>query len=134
MDDDLRDRCAVWIGDLHRVIEDWLTGRSPRTGDALAAFDSAHADRFTMINPDGTLLRRDELLPGFESAHGSVPELSIRIENVAVLHASADVVLVTYEEWQGSRGRRSTVLLAVDGEGPGGMRSRHLHETWIVDG
>jgi hypothetical protein len=56
---DLRERCAAQIADLHRVIEDWPTGRS---------------------------------------------------------------------------GRCSTVVLVRDAAAPHGLRSRHLHETWISHG
>jgi hypothetical protein len=133
--DELRDRCAAQIGDLHRVIEDWLGGRAPRTPAMFAAFVDAHAPGFTMVTPDGVLLRRDELLPGFDSAHGSTPGLRVRISDVAVVHADTGGVVVTYEEWQdgpaGRSGRRSTVLLERNTEAPHGLRSRHLHETWI---
>src|SRR5687768_5346790 len=104
--DELRDRCAAQIGDLHRVIEDWLGGRASRTPAAFAAFAEAHAAGFTMVTPDGAMLGRDELLPGFEGAHGSAPGLRIRIADVAVVHADARGVVVTYEEWQeGPAGR-----------------------------
>jgi hypothetical protein len=133
--DALRDRCAAQIDDLHRVIEDWLGGRVPRTPAVFAAFVDEHAPGFTMVSPDGALLGRDELLPGFEGAHGSAPGLRIRISDVAVVHADARGVVVTYEEWQegpaGRSGRRSTVLLERDATAPHGLRSRHLHETWI---
>jgi hypothetical protein len=136
--DSLRDRCAAQIGDLHRTIEDWLGGRSPRTQAAFAAFADAHAPGFTMVTPDGALHRRDELLPGFEGAHGSAPGLSIRIADVTVVHVDVGCVVATYEEWQdgpaGRSGRRSTVLLDRYDAAPHGLRSRHLHETWIDRG
>jgi hypothetical protein len=136
--DELRDRCAAQIGDLHRMIEEWLGGRVPRTPAALAAFTDAHAPGFTMVTPDGALLGMDELLPGFEGAYGSAPGLAIRIENVAVVHAETGGVVVTYEEWQdgpaGSSTRRSTVVLERDTGVPYGLRSRHLHETWMDRG
>jgi hypothetical protein len=136
--DELRDRCAAQIEGLHRVIEDWLTGRSPRTAEAFAAFADAHPPDFTMIPPDGALLGRDELLPGFEGAHGSAPGLRIRIADVALVHADAGWVVATYEEWQdgpaGRTGRRSTVLLERHAAAPHGLRSRHLHETWVDSG
>ncbi len=133
--DELRERCAAQIGDLHRVIEDWLGGRVPRTPAAFAAFVDAHAPGFTMVTPDGALLGRDELLPGFEAAHGSAPGLRIRITDVSIVHADTGGVVVTYEEWQdgpaGRSGRRSTVLLERNAAATHGLRSRHLHETWI---
>lgn len=133
--DDLRERCAAQVHDLHRVIEDWLTGRAPRTPDAFAEFAEAHAPEFTMVTPDGVVLGRDELLPGFEGAHGSAPGLSIRISDVALVHVDAASVVATYEEWQdgpdGRTGRRSTVVLQRAGSD---LRSRHLHETFITRG
>jgi hypothetical protein len=136
--DELRDRCAAQIRDLHRVIEDWLTGRAPRTAEAFAAFADAHSPEFTMVPPDGALLRRDELLPGFEGAHGTAPGLRIRISDVALVHADTGGIMVTYEEWQdgpaGQSARRSTVLLEPHNGAPHGLRSRHLHETWMDRG
>lgn len=136
--DELRDRCAAQIRDLHRVIEDWLTGRAPRTAEAFADFADAHSPEFTMVPPDGALLGRDEFLPGFEGAHGTAPGLRIRISDVALVHADTGGILVTYEEWQdgsaGRSGRRSTVLLEPHAAAPHGLRSRHLHETWIDRG
>jgi hypothetical protein len=133
--DELRDRCAAQIDDLHRVIEDWLGGRTPRTPETFAAFADAHSPDFTMVTPDGALLRIDELLPGFESAHGAAPGLRIRIAEVALVHTDAGGVVATYEEWQdgpaGRTGRRSTVLLEHHADAGHGLRSRHLHETWI---
>ncbi|QYN35753.1 hypothetical protein K1T35_47065 [Pseudonocardia sp. DSM 110487] len=135
MMDELRNRCAAQIGDLHRVIEDWLGGRLPRTPAAFAAFADAHAPGFTMVAPDGALLGVDELLPGFEGAYGTAPGLRISISEVALVHADGGGVVVTYEEWQdgpaGRTGRRSTVLLEPHAGAPYGLRSRHLHETWI---
>jgi len=136
--DSLRDRCAAQIGDLHRMIEDWLSGRAPRTAAGFAAFADAHVPGFTMITPDGAMLGRDDLLPGFEGAHGSAPGLSIVIGEVTVVHADVGCAVATYEEWQdgpaGRSGRRSTVLLDRDDAAPHGLRSRHLHETWINRG
>ena len=135
---DLRERCAAQIADLHRVIEDWLTGRAPRTPAAFAAFGEAHTPGFTMVTPEGAVLTRERLLPAFEGAHGSVPGLSIRIADVVVVHADTNCVVVTYEEWQdgptGRSGRRSSVVLVRDAAAPHGLRSRHLHETWISHG
>jgi hypothetical protein len=136
--DDLLQRCTAQVVALHRVIEDWLTGRVARSPDAYAAFVDAHAPGFTMVTPDGALLTRDALLPGFEGAHGSAPGLRIRIVDVVVVLADAGSVVVTYEEWQdgpaGRSGRRSTVVLERAAGVPPGLRSRHLHETWVDRG
>jgi hypothetical protein len=136
--DELVARCTAHIDDLHRIIADWLTGRAPRTPAAFAAFEAAHAHAFTMITPEGTLVHRGELLPGFKNAHGSAPELAIEIGEVEVVHADSGCVVATYEEWQdglaGRTGRRSTVVFEWDPAAPHGLRSRHLHETWISRG
>ena len=136
---ELHARCAAHIDELHRTIADWLTGRSPRTPEAFAAFADAHTADFTMVPPDGALLRRAELLPGFEVAHGSAPDLRIGIEDVQVVHADEACVVAMYEERQDTTGgrtacRRSTVLLTRDPSAPYGLRSRHLHETWADRG
>ncbi|WP_219418720.1 DUF4440 domain-containing protein [Pseudonocardia nigra] len=136
----LCERCAAQVDQLHRTIAAWLTGSAPRTPAVFAAFADAHAEQFTMVTPDGALLRRDELFRGFEGAHGSAPGLTIRIADVDVdvVRADRECVVATYEEWQNGAGapsgRRSTALLDRDPAAPHGLRSRHLHETWISRG
>jgi hypothetical protein len=134
--DDVSARCLAHISDLHRTIADWLTGRAPGNAEAFAAFADAHAGGFTMVTPEGSLLHRDDVLPGFKNAHGSAPELSIEIVGVSVVHADSASVVATYEEWQdglaGRTGRRSTVVFERDPAAPHGLRAKHLHETWIT--
>ncbi|GEL19655.1 DUF4440 domain-containing protein [Pseudonocardia asaccharolytica] len=136
--DILRTRCAARIADPHRTIADRLTGRSPRTPGSFAAFADAHAAEFTMVSPDGALLRRKDLLPGCEGAHGAAPGLSIEIIGVDVVRVDAASVVAIYEEWQdgqdGRTGRRSTVLFDRDPAAPRSLHLRHLQETWISRG
>lgn len=58
--------------------------------------------------------------------------------DVTVVHADAASVVATYEGWQdgpaGRTGRRSTVLFERDAAARHGLRSKHLHETWISRG
>lgn len=131
-------RCEEAVVALHRTIEAWLTGRAAREPEVFATFADAHASGFTMVTPDGVLLGRDELLAGFEAAHGSAPGLTVRITDVTVLRSGAGSVAATYLEHQdgssGSSTRRATVLFDRDEAAATGLRSRHLHETWTAGG
>ncbi|SEH01986.1 hypothetical protein SAMN05444920_12342 [Nonomuraea solani] len=108
----------------HQVIERWLTGAAART--EFAAFADAHAPGFTLIGPDGAVLSRAEILAQVESAHGKAPDLTITIANVRVIAESGGLLVATYEEWHGTRGRRATAVLRTTP-----WRWVHLHETWI---
>ncbi|MGH3770286.1 MAG: hypothetical protein ACRDRW_02625 [Pseudonocardiaceae bacterium] len=130
------------IVEQHRVIAGWLSGRWARTPEEFAGFADSLVDGFTMIGPDGVLTGLADLLPGFESAYGSVPDLTIDIRDVRPVVtpprdrpessvATGGVTVMTYQEWQGSTGRFSTVVLIADPAARLGYRWRHLHETWI---
>jgi hypothetical protein len=126
----------------HRVIAGWLSGRVARTPQQFAGFADTLADGFTMIGPDGVLTGLADLVTGLESAYGSAPDLTIDIRDVRPVVTppqygpessvvTSGVMVVTYQEWQGSTGRLSTAVLIADPDARRGYRWRHLHETWI---
>jgi hypothetical protein len=128
--------------ELHRVIAGWLNGRLARTPEHFAGFADALLDGFTMISPDGVFSSSPDLLPEFESRHGSAPDMTIDIRDVRPVvilphdrpessAATDGVTVVTYEAWWGSTGWFNTAVLIADPEAPRVYRWRHLHETWI---
>jgi hypothetical protein len=129
--------------EIHRVIAGWLNGKLARTPEHFAEFADALVDEFTIMHPDGVFTRLADLLPRFESRHGSAPDLTIDIRDFRVVISSHDrsdssvatdgVTVVTYEAWQGSTGRFNTAVLIADPDGPRGVyRWLHLQETWIA--
>ncbi|MFI6706525.1 DUF4440 domain-containing protein [Nonomuraea sp. NPDC050478] len=110
----------------HQVIERWLAGTAAR--DEFARFAGAHGPAFTMVTPDGRALARDRVLAEVEAAYGTVPGLVIEIRDIRVVAGEGSLVVASYEEWQGGRGRRSSAVLRADDGAPVWLR---LHETWI---
>ncbi len=124
--------CVSEVRRQHITIEDWLGGRDRTVWDG---FETALAPAFEMIAPEGTLVRRSELLTQFAVAYAAVPDIRIEIRNPVVLHADDHSATVRYEEWQatrvGSNQRISTALFHPDPHAPLGWAWCALHETWL---
>ncbi|MGV9770901.1 DUF4440 domain-containing protein [Streptosporangium sp. NPDC003464] len=129
--------CRAEIVRLHRIIEGWLSGRTPRTAGEFAAFAQAHLPDFTLSGPDGASLTRGQVLAWVEAAHGRVPGIEIRIREVELVAAAGPLLVAAYQEWQhgtgADRNRRATVVFLRDPDAPHGLRWRHLHETWTPE-
>ena len=122
------------VKNLHKFIQDWLTGSVPKTEEAFSCFRDALDTDFVIVHPTGVAEHCEELVKGFWSAHG-VREKSFTIEIRNLNHrlTFGDFALVTYEEWQFDKtttGRVSSVLFRKP-EKENKVRWVHLHETWI---
>ncbi|SFO90980.1 hypothetical protein SAMN05421810_101363 [Amycolatopsis arida] len=115
----------------HRVLEGWLSGSLPRT--AFGEFADAHEPEFTLVGADGVVLGREELLAAVERGYGAAPDLRIAVSEVRLVAEAGPVLVVTFlerHEGAGGRARRATAVL-VRAPG-GGLRWRHLQETWVA--
>lgn len=110
----------------HQVIERWLTGAMPHADFAM--FADAHAPGFTLVEPGGRTLSREQILAEVSSMHGKVPGLTIGIGEVRVVASGSPLLAATYQEHQPGRSRQSTVLFHRDGAR---LLWLHLHETWL---
>jgi hypothetical protein len=125
---------------LHRIIERWLSGRARVDGPDLDEFRAALAPGFTMVDPDGDVGQRDEVLAMVRAAHGVQPTIKIRICDVALVASDAarsTVVVARYrEDHHGTTAQRpcrfATVVFIRDDHAPHGPRWKHLHETWAL--
>ena len=123
------------VVDLHGFFEDWLGGTGPDSADAFDRLESALAETFTMVAPDGRRRSRTEVLAWLRQAYGSRGgrgPFRIEIQEPELLYLDPPLVLLGYVEVQSAGGaltrRRSTALLAAaPGERP---RWLALHETW----
>ncbi len=128
---DLSSLCLRLALDAHSRIERWIG--SPDAPDAqLAALLEDFAPGFSMIAADGQRLPAEALPALFGRLRGARPGLKIEIDELAVLHAGADSVLLSYRErhaWSaGATQRRATALFTVQ---PGGQPQwMYLQETW----
>jgi hypothetical protein len=123
--------CAAEIVALHQVFERAL-GAPGR--DETARFEAAFAPGFAMVMPNGRRLDREAVLDFLRAARGSRgADFRIAIEDVAVLHAAAPLMLMHYVErqWLGGAetARRAAALFRLQ---PGGPRWLFVQETWVT--
>ncbi|MCP3973537.1 MAG: hypothetical protein GY720_03475 [bacterium] len=127
---ELADQVSAEIVALHNEFERWFRGESDDPTRMLA---SIPAD-FTFISPGSEVVPTDVLVAGLLASHGS-RQIRIRIDNPIVRWSEGSAVLATYEEWHDhadyTTARQTTVLFTIDAAAPGGLRWRHVHETWI---
>jgi len=132
----LRDRCETEIVDLHRFFERWYRGELELTSEDFARVSDVLTEDFRMINPDGEVVARSELLTGLRRNHGTrSDDFQIRVENVSYRMVGRTAAAVTYEEWHEeggrTRGRVSTAILREHSSTPNGVEWLHVHETWL---
>jgi hypothetical protein len=127
------------VVDLHECFETWLGGTGPDTPAAFARLETALADTFTMVSPDGQRLRRAEVLENLRHGYGSQGRrgaFRIAIREPEILHLDPPLVVLGYvEDQEGEDGltrRRSTAVLAASAQDGGRPRWLALHETWIA--
>ncbi len=120
------------IHDLHVLIEDWFTGRSP-----VAALDTLLArfsEDFSMVGIRGVRLDKSTLAGFFAAAHGSRPGLRITIDAMTYLPLGTGACAVRYREdqsdAQGTGNRRESLAILVGGT-DGMLRWQALHETVV---
>lgn len=128
---DLPSSCLRLTLDAHALIEQWI-GLADTPEPVLADLLSRFAPGFTMITTDGQRLAADALPALFAGLRGARPGLMIDIDEMAVRHADAASVLLSYRErhaWRtGATQRRATVLFTAGADGQ--PQWAHLHETW----
>ena len=118
------------IHDLHVLIEDWFTGRSP-----VAALDTllAHfSEDFSMVGIRGVRLDTPALAGFFAAAHGSRPGLRITVDALPYLPLAPAACAVRYREDQigaDGTGHRREALAVLVSRPDGTLRWQALHET-----
>jgi len=120
------------IHDLHVLIEDWFTGRSPV--DALTKLLARFSEDFSMVGVRGVRLDKPALAGFFASAHGSRPGLRITVDAMQYLPLAPAACAVRYREDQigadGTGNRREALAILVTGT-DGTLRWQALHETVV---
>ncbi|MEX2466974.1 MAG: DUF4440 domain-containing protein [Gemmatimonadota bacterium] len=127
-------RAQQEIEELHRFFQDWFRGEAVEA--SLSRLEAALAPDFVLITPGGRVLDRNTVVTGVASQRGSDPAARLWIENVTLRQAWAELMIVTYEEWQerrgsAARGRLSTVVFGTHARPPTDLQWVHLHETWL---
>jgi len=132
----LRDRCETEVLELHRFFERWYLGEPDPHGEDFSRLSDVLTEDFRMVDPDGALVARSDLLTGIRASHGSKPEgFHIAIENLYYRMLGRGLAAVTYEEWHEEGGRRrgrlSTAIFREHADVPNGVEWVHVHETWL---
>jgi hypothetical protein len=119
------------IIELHAVFEQWFRGEGPTDLDRV---ERVLAPDFTMVRPNGSLVRRKQLMSDLAQARSS-RRLDISVEHLEMIWQSSDSCLATYEEVhhhdEYTTRRRSTALFHRSDIAPNGVVWQHVHETWI---
>lgn len=130
---DIETRAIDEVKRMHRAIADWVNGRTDPKGFE-AEIANYLAPSFWIIQPDGSMTARTEIVGSLARAHGRNPEFRIVIEDAEAIASNDGLVVVSYIERQtggkltkASNARRSTGVFRV------GDTIQHvlLQETWI---
>ncbi|MEN5219643.1 MAG: hypothetical protein ABS932_00935 [Stenotrophomonas sp.] len=120
------------IHDLHVLIEDWFTGRSPVA--ALHTLLAHFSEDFSMVGIRGVRLDTPALAGFFAAAHGSRPGLRITVDALQYLPLAPAACAVRYREDQigaDGTGHRREALAVLVSRPDGTLRWQALHETVI---
>jgi hypothetical protein len=118
----------------HDFFVRWFLGTAG--DDEFALWKRTTAPDFRLTTPDGTMLALPAITTWIGGAKGSMTSrFEIGIEDVEVIEASADAVLLIYVERQYRDGRttrrQSMAFFLKDDSAPRGVVWRHLQETWL---
>ncbi|MCY0096703.1 DUF4440 domain-containing protein [Hoeflea ulvae] len=132
---DLIARAQAEVVNRHHFFVEWFTGRAGEAEMEISA--RAFAPDMLMIEPDGKIIRADEIVGMITSARGKRPaDFEIRVDMVSARQIGNDIALVTYDEHQVIDGqktaRRTSAVFSADPEAPEGVVWRQLQETWIT--
>ena len=118
----------------HDFFVRWFLG----TADAaeFALWPATLHPEFRLTTPGGAMLAMAEIVRWIEGARGSMTtRFEIGIDDVEVIHATDEAVLLIYVERQYRderiTRRRSMALFLGDRNAPRGVVWRHLQETWM---
>ncbi len=129
------------IHEIHAFFTDWVGGRCPGDPDTFrkGALDHISED-LAAIFPAGRSFGRCDFESYMGGIYGSNPKFRIQIRDIRLRHLTAEIAVVTYEEWQRdardseepNNGRITTMVLS-RGKSGAGPQILHVHETWLPD-
>jgi hypothetical protein len=126
------------IIDLHQFFQAWFVGDLSREDASFEYLESALADDFTLVRPNGTEVDRSTILTAAREAWGSRAGLHISIEAVEVIAAEATLIVARYDESEQEHGEKisrrvSTVVFRRSEHHPNGLAWLRVHETRAAD-
>jgi hypothetical protein len=131
------DRFENEIHRLHDFFVQWFTGKIEETDENFAFVEQSMEESFCLINPQGVMTRRSDLVNALKSAYGCRKDqiFTIQCRNVQIMSnlPNSTSVLCCYEEWQ-TVGETETARIASSWfqDKPNGRPTwLHVHETWL---
>ena len=123
------------ILEIHQFFQGWFNGQVSDDEKILNRLTRVLAKDFTIINPAGRLIHRDDLISMIQAAYHTHKGMRIWIENVQILHKIGEITIAAYEEWQ-IIGREVTVRLTTatfkfQPGAPNELIWLHVHESWM---
>jgi hypothetical protein len=117
----------------HQFLQDWISGRVQESGALFRSELADHFDKsFEFVMPDGTHLRKRDLVGALKSAWGTDPTFRVKVKIRSVRAVGNGVFLVVYEEHQieeGKKNRRLSLAVLVKRTGSKKVTWLHCHES-----
>lgn len=121
------------ITELHQFFQDYFSGKIPV--EAIARFEQTLAAGFTLIDSSMTIIGYDAIKQIIQGLHAQRIGRLIWVENIVLRHDLADIVIVSYEEWQATEEkttqRACSVVFKKDAAAPNGLLWLHVHESGL---
>lgn len=122
-DDTMSTEFATEVIELHRYLEHWLKGETPRGDGVPKRLLDALAEDFEVIHPNGSFGRKADVLDAFARSYGEKPsDYTLTVSEVKTRRLTNAFCLATYREDHGGetgRARVSTALLRHRPDGKG---------------
>jgi len=136
------ERIEKEIHRLHTFFVDWFLGSVEKNDEIfVSGVENSMGDTFALINPQGILTRRLQLVEALKDAYGCrknqifiIECRNIQIMSVLPSSSGSSTVLCCYEEWQ-TVGTIETARMAsawfYDDPTNDQLIWLHVHETWL---
>jgi hypothetical protein len=124
--------------DAYTFLEDWYNGKVERSEESLARYASSLGDGFELVDPRGSVMRRDLALDAVRGTYGKWRDGEeatgeIRIENLELRFIVDSVVALTFDEHHtargATRGLKTTAVMRLRYGRPNNVEWLHVHQS-----
>lgn len=126
------------IHECNQILQNWLSGASPRSDQIFELLSDQMASGFTSILSDGRMIKRDALLARLRDHYGvKGRDYRLTIANLRVIVQTAILAVVCYDEHEyfsphAADGQKTLDLAASDAQSPPARPARSHHVTSVL--